>query len=77
MTLAGIALNATEGGLVNLGTRDTYRSGVFENFVSVYDVTRQVRPGSEVRFHVTVESSRAVKLPNGSILVLIETACLE
>ncbi len=77
LVISGVALNATLSGLVNMGTHETYRSGVFENFVSVYDVTRQVRAGAVVRFKVRVESSRAVKMPNASTLVSIDTAYLE
>lgn len=77
LTVSGVALNDTEGGLVNVGTQETYRSGVYENFISVYDVPMQVKAGTSVRVRVIVESSSATEFPNGKTFVVLESAFLE
>lgn len=77
LVLTGVALNDVQGGLVNVGTPETFRSGWFENFVSVYEVTDQVKAGSSVRMKVRVERSSAITLSRGKSTVLIETAFLE
>lgn len=77
LRVSGVALSKTSAGsgLVNLGSQATYRSGVYENFVSVYDVPVNISQGSSVELLVTVEESSAVKLGE-RIFVTIETSFL-
>lgn len=75
--ISGVALNNTESGLVNIGSADTYRSGVYTNYISVYEVDRLVTKGSRIRFRVLIEDQRAVKLQNGSTMVLIDSKMID
>ena len=74
IVLSGIALTNVSGGdkLVNIGTQATYNSGAYENFVSVYDVTSNVRKGSQITVRVKVDSAEGYEL-GGKNIVLIET----
>ena len=76
-TMYGVALNATDSGIVNIGSRDMYQAGEFETFVSVSDVPRHVKPGSLVQFNVKVESTHKGQLPNGEAFVVVEAAYLD
>jgi len=78
MIIRGVALNKTTSGdrLVNIGTRESYQSGVYLNFVSVYDTSVTIREGAVVRIRVVVEMSRAATV-GGTPTVLIETAFRE
>jgi hypothetical protein len=71
LTISGIALGDANGGLLNIGTRKTFESHVFENFVSVYEVSRYVTEGTPVTLRVRVERSFAVTM-EGKRFVTIE-----
>ena len=72
--LTGVALGKISQGLVNVGTAETYSSGYFLNFVSVYEVPGTVAEGIEVEYRVFVEKSSAQKLPDGQDAVQIDSA---
>ena len=73
--ISGVALNQTTTGdrLVNVGTRATYQSGAYLNFVSVYDTSVTIKEGANVKIRVFVEISRASTI-GGNPTVMIETA---
>ena len=76
--VSGVALNQTTSGdrLVNIGTDETFRSGAYLNFLSVYDTSVTIKEGKYVSVRVQVESSMAANL-GGKATVLIESAFLE
>ncbi len=76
--ISGVALNQTTSGdrLVNVGTRKTYQSGAYLNFVSVYDTNVIIKEGAVVRVRILVEMSRAVT-SGGKSFVMIDTAFRE
>ena len=79
LIVSGVALNQTtsgEGRVVNVGTRETYKSGSYLNFVSVYDTSVTIKEGAVVRLLVAVEMSRAANL-GGESYVMIDTAFRE
>lgn len=78
ITVTGIALNQTtsQDHLVNIGTKETYQSGAYLNFVSVYDTSVTIEKGSHVTLRVSVETASAHNLGD-QWAVLIETAFLE
>lgn len=71
--LTGVALGDVSSGdrLLNIGTLSTYSSGAYENYVSVYDTTPNIRKGSRVVMLIEVESSSGYEL-GGKGIVLIE-----
>lgn len=71
--LTGVALGDVSSGdrLLNIGTLSTYSSGAYENYVSVYDTTQNIRKGSRVVMLIEVESSSGYEL-GGKGIVLIE-----
>lgn len=78
IVISGVALNQTSSGdgLVNIGTNETYKSGAFLNFVSVYDTSVTIKEGKYVSVRVMIESSMATKM-GGKSVVLIESAFVE
>ena len=78
IVISGVALNQTTSAdrLVNVGTRATYQSGAYLNFVSVYDTSVTIKEGDNVRIRVLVETSMASTI-GGKPTVLIETAFRE
>ena len=76
--ISGVALNQTTSAdrLVNVGTRATYQSGAYLNFVSVYDTSVTINEGSNVQIRVLVETSMASTI-GGKPTVIIETAFRE
>ncbi len=78
IVISGVALNQTTSAdrLVNVGTRATYQSGAYLNFVSVYDTNVIIKEGAVVRVRVVVEMSRAVT-SGGKSFVMIDTAFRE
>lgn len=59
LVITGVALNQStpQDDLVTLATPDTYRSNVYDNFVSVYDTSVIIEKGAVVRVRVHVEQS--------------------
>lgn len=78
VTITGIALNDTTANdrLVNIGTKATYDSSTYLNFVSVYDTSASIKKGKRVSMRVKVETASAHNLGQQQI-VMIETAFLE
>ena len=78
VTITGIALNdtTTNDRLVNIGTKATYESSSYLNFVSVYDTSASVKKGKRVSMRVKVETASAHKSGQQQF-VMIETAFLE
>ncbi len=78
LIISGVALNETTSAdrLVNVGTRATYQSGAYLNFVSVYDTNVTINEGSNVQIRVLVETSIANTV-GGKPTVIIETAFRE
>lgn len=78
LLITGIALEKTggESSLLNIGTASTYKSGVYTNFVSVYDVNAIIAKGSKVKIRALVENSSAAKLGTETF-VTIETTFIE
>ena len=78
LIISGVALNETTSWdrLVNVGTRATYQSGAYSNFVSVYDTSVKIEQGANVKIQVLVETSMATTM-GGKSFVTIETAFRE
>ena len=78
IVVSGVALNKTSSAdrLVNIGTNETYKSGAYLNFVSVYDVSVTINEGKYVSVRILIESSMATKMGKESV-VLIESAFVE
>lgn len=74
LIVSGVALNASTAtnSLLNLGSRETFESGRFLNFISVYDTSANIAEGQFVRIRVLVETSQATKV-GGESVVAIET----
>ena len=79
--ISGIALSSTQfnntgstgGGVLHVGTKATYQSGVYTNFVSIYGVTSAIAEGDNVLIWVSVEESSATKIGSETYISIILT----
>ena len=78
LVLSAVVLDggSSGSGLLNLGTRETYRSGSFDNYVSVRASSRVLKKGTSARIRVKVKESSAYRI-GGETFVIIETVFLE
>ena len=65
----GVVLDQTDSGLVSLGTRATYQSAGYLNFISVYETSMTLRKGSDVTLRIMVEMSRGSKVGDQSVVM--------
>ncbi len=62
IVLSGVVLSMSESGLLNLGTSETYLSGSYTNFASVYETDVAIPKGRSVKILINVEESSSMKL---------------
>ena len=64
LVLTGISLNETtrDGDrLVKLGTAETYQSGAYSDFVSIYDASESIEEALVIRVRVVIDTSYALR----------------
>ncbi len=64
LVLTGISLNETtrDGDrLVKLGTAETYQSGAYSDFVSIYDASESIEEAFVMRVRVVIDTSYALR----------------
>jgi len=64
LVLTGISLNETtrDGDrLVKLGTAETYQSGAYSDFVSIYDASESIGEAFVMRVRVVIDTSYALR----------------
>lgn len=77
LELTGIALADQDQGLVNLGSRSTFRSQYYLNFVSVFGVRRPIQEGQLLSVRVKVTMCNRLEMPTGVVVVVINTRLAE
>ena len=75
IVLSGTALTKTgrNSNLLNLGTKQVYLSGVYSNFISVYDTAANISKGATVSVLAEIERSTVKKLGK-DVFVVIEAS---
>ncbi len=64
LVLTGISLDETSRDgdrLVKLGTFETYQSGAYSDFVSIYDASESIKEDFVMRVRVVIETSYALR----------------
>jgi len=64
LVLTGITLNETSRDgdrLVKLGTAETYQSGAYSDFVSIYDASESIEEAFVMRVRVVIDTSYALR----------------
>ena len=76
--LSGVALSASnpDQKLLNVGSRQTYQSGEYDNYVAVHDVAVNIAKGIPVTVKIRIEASYAAKMGEETF-VMIEGRLLE